>query len=161
MFFQAAESCIAGEFPMQQGYIIWLETGPQPRRWNFSLFNWSFTHLKAHTYLKRQQQKNLLYRSVGATWNSWSSKLTWVAFLSVFCSRACFTPEHSFGVAIGRVKVVCPGVYELSLSLGGDESHRTWLCSGEADKPGPTWATPAEAPSRPGLSQAVLPQDFS
>lgn len=45
--------------------------------------------------------------------------------------------------------------------MGGDESHRIWLCPGEADQPRPAWATPAEASSRLGPFQGVLPQDFS
>lgn len=55
---------------------------------------------------------------------------------------------------MGRVKVVCLGVDELSLSLGDGESHGAWLCPGEANKPGPTWATPATAPNRPGPSRS-------
>lgn len=70
------------------------------------------------------------------------------------CSKGMFyiCEPDCHRVAIGRVEVVCPGGRrELTLSLRGDESH--WLCPGEADEPGPTWATPPEDPSRPGLVQ--------
>lgn len=39
-----------------------------------------------------------------------------------------------------------------SLSLGGDEPHRTWLYPGEADEPGPTWLLQQKLPAGAGTS---------